>query len=72
VNTNYATEKVTAVIQRHLTTVDAIPPTQEATRLASQITALVWSELGNAGLSEETLENLFLAANPKTRAQGKA
>lgn len=70
-NTNYATERVAAAIQKHLTTVDAIPPTQEATRLASEITELVWSELGDAGLSRETLENLFVAATRKTRAQGK-
>ena len=71
-NTNYATERVTAAIQQHLTTVGAIPPNQEAKRLASEITELVWSELGNAGLSRETLENLFVAANSRTRAQGKA
>jgi hypothetical protein len=70
-STNYATERVSAAIQKHLTTIDAVPPTQEATRLANEITELVWSELGNAGLSRETLENLFVAI-PKTRAQGKA
>jgi hypothetical protein len=70
-STNYATERVSAAIQKHLTTVDAIPPTQEATRLATEITELVWTELGNDGLSRETLENLFVAV-PKTKAQGKA
>jgi hypothetical protein len=71
-STNYATERVTAAIQKHLLTVDAVPPTREATRLASEITELVWFELGNAGLNRETLENFFVAANSKSRAQGKA
>lgn len=69
-NTNYATEKVTAAIQKHLTTIDAVAP-QEATRLAGEITEIVWSELGYAGLSRETLETFFVAANPRARAQGK-
>jgi hypothetical protein len=68
-NTNYATERVTAAIQNHLITVDAVPPTREATRLAGEITELVWSELGNAGLNRETLENLFVAANSKRPAR---
>ncbi len=71
-STNYATERVTAAIQKHLTTVEAVPPNKEATRLAGDITEIVWSELGDAGLSRETLENLFVAANSKTRAQGQS
>jgi hypothetical protein len=71
-NTNYATEKVTAAIQKHLTSIDVVASSQEATRLAGEITEIVWSELGNAGLSKETLETFFVAANPRTRAQGKA
>ena len=71
-NTNYATERVTAAIQKHLTTAGGFPPDQEATRLASEITELVWSELAAAGLSRETLENYFVATNTKARAQGKA
>jgi hypothetical protein len=71
-NTNYATERVTAAIQKHLTTAGGIPPNQEATPLASEITELVWSELAAAGLSRETLENYFVAANSKAKAQGKA
>ena len=70
-STNYATERLSAAIQKHLLTVDAVPPTREATRLANEITEVVWSELGNAGLSREALENLFVAI-PRTRAQGKA
>jgi hypothetical protein len=30
------------------------------------------TELGNAGLSSETLETFFVAANPSTRTQDKA
>jgi ABC-type transport system substrate-binding protein len=70
-STNYATEKVTAAIRKHLTAIDAVPP-QEVTRLAGEITEIVWSELGYAGLSKETLETFFVATNPRTRAQGKA
>ena len=69
--TNYATARVSAAIQKHLITVDAVPPTQEATRLANEITEVVWTELSNAGLSRTALENLF-AAVPMTKAQGKS
>ena len=68
-STKYATERVSAAIQKHLLSVDAVPPTREATRLANEITEVVWTELGNAGLSRDTLENLFVAI-PRTRAQG--
>jgi hypothetical protein len=71
-STSYATEKVTAAIRNHLITVDAVPPTMEATRLASEITEIVWSELRNAGLSRGALENLFASASGKTKAQGRA
>jgi hypothetical protein len=71
-STNYATEKVTAAIRNHLITIDAVPPTTEATRLASEITEVVWTELSNAGLSRGALENLFASAYGKTRAQGRA
>ena len=71
-STNYATEKVTAAIKRHLITVDAIPPTMEVTRLAGEITEVVWTELSNAGLSREAVENLFASASAKTKAQGRS
>ena len=71
-STNYATEKVTAAIKHHLITVDALPPSTEATRMASEITEVVWTELSNAGLSREAVENFFASASPKTRAQGRA
>jgi hypothetical protein len=71
-NTNYVTEKMTAAIKNHLVTVDAIPPIAEPTRLASELTEVVWTELSNAGLSRDALENLFASATVKTKAQGSA
>lgn len=70
-NTNYATEKVAAAIQKHLTRIEAVD-LQDATRLAGEITGIVWAELTNAGLTRETLETHFVAAYPRTRAQGRA
>ncbi len=71
-STNYVTEKMTAAIKNHLVTVDAIPPTAEPTRLASELTEVVWTELSNAGLSRAAVENLFASASAKTKAQGRA
>lgn len=70
--TNYVTEKLTAAIKNHLITIEAIPPIAEPIRLASELTEVVWTELSNAGLSREALENLFASAAVKTRAQGSA
>jgi hypothetical protein len=69
-STNYATERVSAAIQRHLLNLDVIPPTKESTRLANEITEIVWTELNNVGLTRETLENFF-AAKTKTKAHGQ-
>jgi hypothetical protein len=69
-STNYATEKVTAAIKNHLITVDAIPPNTGVTRLASELTEIVWTELSNAGLSREAVEHLFAPAAAKTKARG--
>ena len=69
-STNYATERVTAAIQEYLMNLDVIPPAKESARLATEITEVVWAELGHAGLSREILENYF-AANAKTMAQGQ-
>lgn len=71
-STNYVTEKMTAAIKNHLVTADAIPPIAEPTRLASELTEVVWAELINAGLSREAFENLFTPATLKTKAQGRA
>jgi len=70
-STNYATEKVTAAIKNHLINVHAIPPNTEATRLASELTEIVWTELSNAGLSRPALEHLFAPYSAKTKAQGR-
>jgi len=69
-STNYATEKVSSAIWKHLMNLDLVPPTKESARLATEITEVVWTELEYVGLSKETLENFF-AANNRTRAQGK-
>jgi hypothetical protein len=70
-STNYATEKVTTAIMRHLMNVDFIPPTTAGvSQLASEITEVVWTELSNAGLSKGAVEHLFAPASAKTKAQG--
>jgi hypothetical protein len=61
-----------AAIQEHLINVDATPPTREATRLANEITEIVWTELNEVGLTRETLEGFFVATNRRARAQGTA
>jgi hypothetical protein len=71
-STHYATERVAAAIQKHLIEVDATPPTIEATRLANEITEIVWTELNDAGLTRETLEGFFVATNRRARAQANA
>ena len=70
-NTNYATERVSSAIWKHLMNLDVLPPTKESARLATEITEVVWTELEYVGLSKETLEKFFTASN-KTRVQGKA
>ena len=69
-STNYAIERVSSAIWKHLMNFDVVPPTKESAQLATDITEVVWTELGFVGLSRETLENFFAASN-KTRAQGK-
>ena len=68
-STNYATERVSSAIWKHLMNLDVVPPTKESARLATEITEVVWTELEYVGLSKETLESLFAASN-KTKAQG--
>ena len=70
-STNYATDRVSSAIWKHLMNLDVVPPTKESARLATEITEVVWTELEYVGLSKETLENFFTASN-KTRAHGKA
>ena len=70
-STNYATERVSSAIWKHLMNLDVVPPTKESARLATEITEVVWTELEYVGLSKETLEDFFTASN-KSRAQGKA
>ena len=70
-STNYATERVSSAIWKHLMNLDVVPLTKESARLATEITEVVWTELAYVGLSRETLEKFF-AVNNKTRAQGKA
>jgi len=70
-STNYATERLSSAIWKHLMNLDVVPATKESARLATEITEVVWTELEYVGLSRATLERFF-AANNKTRAQGKA
>ena len=69
-STNYAVETVSGAIQKHLMNLDLVPPTKESAQLATEITEVVWTELGNVGLTREALENFFVG-NTKTKAQGK-
>ena len=71
-SSNYATEKVTAAIKSHLIAIDVLPPKTDATRLASEITEVVWTQLSNAGLSREAVEQLFAPASEKAKSQGRA
>ena len=61
----YATQRISAAIQRHLLDRDIVPPTRESARIASEITEIVWAEFEHAGVSSDTLENLFA---PKSKA----
>ena len=70
--TRFASEKLTLAIRSHLIDVDAILPTSEATRLASEITEVVLVELSYAGLSREGLEHLFASATQDTKTQAHA
>ena len=70
-STNYATERLSSAIWKHLMNLDVVPATKESARLATEITEVVWTELEYVGLSRATLEKFF-EANNKTRAQGKA
>jgi hypothetical protein len=62
--TTYATERLSAAIQRYLLDRDIVPPTRESARIASEITEIVWAEFNHAGVSRDALENLFA---PKRR-----
>lgn len=68
--TNYANEKLTAAIKNHLLNVDAIPPTVEVSKLASEIAQICLSELNTAGLGTEKVEALFAPSALKAKAQG--
>jgi hypothetical protein len=55
-STNYATERMSSAIQKHLLSLDLIPPTKESAQLATEITEVVWTELGFVGLSRDSGE----------------
>jgi hypothetical protein len=68
--TTYANEKLTTAIAGHLLNVDAIPPTTEVTKLASDLARICLTELNKAGLLTESIENLFAPSVMKAKAGG--
>jgi hypothetical protein len=68
--TNYADEKLTTAIRNHLLSVDAVPPTAEAAKLAGELAKVCLTELNTAGLGSETVENLFAPSPFKAKARG--
>lgn len=68
--TNYANEKLTTAIRNHLLSVDAVPPTAEASKLAGELAEVCLTELNTAGLGSETVENLFAPSTFKAKARG--
>ena len=68
-STNYANEKLALAIRNHLLDVDAVPPTAEASKLAGELAQVCLSQLNSAGLSIETVENLFAPHAGKAKAQ---
>jgi hypothetical protein len=68
--TNYANEKLTTAIRNHLLSVDAVPPTAEASKLAGELAEVCLTELNTAGLGSETVENLFAPSAFKAKARG--
>jgi hypothetical protein len=70
--TNYANEKLTTAIKNHLLSVDAIPPTTEASKLAGDLAQVCLTELNTAGLGREAVEKLFTPSTFKARAPSVA
>jgi hypothetical protein len=71
-STNFTSEKLILAIRSHLIDVDAMLPTSEATRLASEITEVVLVELSCVGLSREGLEHLFASATQDLNTRAHA
>lgn len=67
--TNYATDKLTTAIKNHLLNVDAIPPTEEAAKLAGELAEVCLTELKRVGLRGETVEILFAPAALQAKAR---
>ena len=67
--TNYATQKLATAIRDHLLNVDAVPPTAEASLLASELAQVCLTELKTAGLRIENVEDLFASSALKTKAR---
>jgi len=68
--TNYANEKLTAAIKNHLLSVDAIPRTAEASKLAGDLADVCLSVLYSAGFGREAIEHLFAPPAFKATARG--
>lgn len=68
--TNYAKSQLTTAIKNHLMHVNAIPPTAEVPKLASELAQVCLTELNAAGVSSETVEKLFAPIALKAKARG--
>lgn len=68
--TKYANQKLATAIRDHLLNVDAVPPTAEASRLASELAQVCLTELKIAGLRIDRVEDLFASSADKAKARG--
>jgi len=66
----YVNERLSTAIKNHLLNVDAIPPTTEVSKLASDLARVCLTELNTAGLLTESIENLFAPSVMRAKAQG--
>ena len=69
--TKYANQRLATAIRDHLLNVDAVPPTAEASRLASELAQVCLTELKIAGLRIDKVEDLFASsADNKSKVRG--
>jgi hypothetical protein len=68
--TNYADEKLTAAIKNHLLSVNAVPRTAEASKLAADLAQVCLRTLYSAGFGREAIEQQFAPSTFKATARG--
>ena len=68
--TNYAKERLTAVITEHLTTVEGIPAGFDVATVATDLAQVCLTELTTAGLTAQSIESLFVPSLSKAQAGG--